>query len=372
MFCAPSEPWVTSTFLQWTGEYQPLVALGAPSFFADSQHQCSGSPLFTCHEAWGVGQPDHHSFGISSVDPFVENVAWLAPMDDARCAALSALLNAGGSDCEFALEAIRGRVVEFSFHALACRVVQLALSVCGKRAAMGLVQELRGYVRSCIGSPSANYVIQKVIEVMPASVVEFISAELLDAGVQTARHKFGCRILCRLLEHHATQAAADGQGFTSRLIDGVLDNVGDLCVHHYGHHVVESAIEHGSADHQQKIAAVLQKQILRYSTNRYGSHVVRKALLLCPPHDQQQMVSVLTSSADNVSKLADNHFGAFVLRVLLKMSERTAGEVHSMLRAAPASSSSCKKARRVLREFDETIRAGRVPHLEPVVQQADA
>eukprot|EP00450_Noctiluca_scintillans_P035089 CAMPEP_0194542332 /NCGR_PEP_ID=MMETSP0253-20130528/83822_1 /TAXON_ID=2966 /ORGANISM="Noctiluca scintillans" /LENGTH=339 /DNA_ID=CAMNT_0039388947 /DNA_START=161 /DNA_END=1180 /DNA_ORIENTATION=- len=333
-----------------------------PFWVDETQIQFNSFVYFECG---AVEQPSLATYGVPSQTEQMRQRVWLPEIgsraifgysvvenfDSLRCAELSALLESGGKDREAALDAIEGRVVELSFNELGCRVVQLAISVCGTHASNVLVQELRGHVCACIGSPSANYVIQKIVEVMPGSVVEFISEELVGIGSKTARHRFGCRILCRIFEHSASEATSEVHGVTQRLIDELLYIVGDLCVDHYGHHVVESAIEHGNVEQQHQIASVLRTDLLRYSKDRYGSHVVRKALLLCPRDDQQEMLGVLTNSVDNIAILAGHHFGAFVLRVLPRISRGSANEALRILQATLVSTSTSRQAKRVLREL---------------------
>merc|ERR1712151_1490082 len=100
-------------------------------------------------------------------------------------------LKVGGDARTMAVDDVRGRVVKLAFDALGCRVVQLALEVVDRLTASGLAMELRGQVRQAIGSAHANYVVQKVVETQPTSVA-------------VTRHRYGCRILCRLLEHSAS------------------------------------------------------------------------------------------------------------------------------------------------------------------------
>ena len=60
---------------------------------------------------------------------------------------------------------------------------------------------LRGCVRSAVQSKHANHVVQKIIEVMPVSHASFVVDELKGVGQEVARHCFGCRVMCRILEH---------------------------------------------------------------------------------------------------------------------------------------------------------------------------
>merc|ERR1719498_843075 len=93
-----------------------------------------------------------------------------------------------------------------------------------------LVQELHGHVRKALESPHANYVIQKAIEVMPPALAGFVVNELSGVAVPTAKDRYGCRAICRLLEHCPHDQ-------TDCLIHEVLREVSTLCRHSYGNYV---------------------------------------------------------------------------------------------------------------------------------------
>merc|ERR1712151_274397 len=134
-------------------------------------------------------------------------------------------LKAGGSDAAAALSEIRGSVRRLAFDRGGCRVVQLALEMASHQERAELVAELHGYVRRAITSPHANYVIQKIIEVMPLPLSSFIISELCGHGSEVSRHRYGCRIICRLVEHLGSYAK------TVDLIEEILKDAGELCRH---------------------------------------------------------------------------------------------------------------------------------------------
>merc|ERR1719284_2248858 len=101
--------------------------------------------------------------------------------------------------------------------------------------------------------------------------VEFISAELADVALDVARHQYGCRVFCRLMEHHSSQ---DNAGYTGRLFDTVLGDTSALCLHCYGHHVIETALEHGTGNQKHCIAVALRENPVRFAHSRFGSFVL--------------------------------------------------------------------------------------------------
>mmetsp|Transcript_78550 Transcript_78550/g.202292 ORF Transcript_78550/g.202292 Transcript_78550/m.202292 type:complete len:380 (+) Transcript_78550:110-1249(+) len=173
--------------------------------------------------------------------------------ENAAIAKITRQLNDGGQARSAAIAAMRGNVWQLSQDAQGCRAVQLAMDVASSSDAKALVAELHRHVEEAVYSPHANYVIQKVIEAMPTTVSTFVAEELAGLGVVVARHRFGCRILCRLLEHSVASGAA-----AAAVIDECLTHAQDLCRHTFGHYVMKAILEHGTAEQRQRIACAIQ------------------------------------------------------------------------------------------------------------------
>lgn len=250
-----------------------------------------------------------------------------------RCAQLREQLEAGDPDeMSSALDAITENVWPLSRDVIGCRVVQLALEKVDISTAKTLAAELRGHVREAATSPHANYVLQKVITGLPAASSCFIAEELCGNGARFARHRFGCRILCRLMEHCAKEEG------TVQLIDEVLDDAAealDLCRHSFGHHVVQSVLEHSCDRHKDYLADVLRQDLHGNATHRSASYVVEAALCHCSAEDQQSLLQELTLPGI-VADLAQSRFGFFVARALLQRPEVDAEALSQAIPAVAA------------------------------------
>jgi len=268
-----------------------------------------------------AAQAGHSNLAAPAPAPAAKAVAVAAPpaptsADVAqveKCNALSARLEAGGEELLAALAQLRGSIWRLACEPQGCRVVQLALQVASRADAAALTDELHGHVREAVGSPHANYVLQKVVEALPTAVAGFVAKELLGAGAATSRHRYGCRIICRLIEHCA------GDARTATLMDEVLAESNELSRHSYGHHVVQSVLEHGHAGHRHRVAAAMRGDLLRGARNRNASYVIEKALTHCSEEDRQAMASELLASPDGVPQLAQCQFGGFVVKALLRL-----------------------------------------------------
>lgn len=230
--------------------------------------------------------------------------------EDEFLATMTKEVEDGGEGAAAAIEFLRGNMPRHSFGQVGCRLVQAVLQHASSSVVAELVEELHGHVADLVSSPHGNYVLQRTIEVMPAALSSFVAAELLGRGVVVARHRFGCRIFCRLLEHAASSPA------TCELMDEVLAEAMELSRHSYAHHVISAVLEHGLADQQQKVLACLNEDLLRHAQNRNASYVIEKAMSHSSDADRDGLSSMLADSPELIA-LAKHQFGSFVIRALL-------------------------------------------------------
>eukprot|EP00747_Dinoflagellata_sp_TGD_P161683 gnl/TRDRNA2_/TRDRNA2_178426_c0_seq1.p1 gnl/TRDRNA2_/TRDRNA2_178426_c0~~gnl/TRDRNA2_/TRDRNA2_178426_c0_seq1.p1 ORF type:complete len:422 (-),score=72.13 gnl/TRDRNA2_/TRDRNA2_178426_c0_seq1:312-1577(-) len=269
---------------------------------------------------------------------------WLAEFD---MPFLTTQLETGGAARDTALAALTGHVQALAFDEAGCRLVQTALKVATQHAAKELLDELRGSVYAACQCPNANYVIQKAVEVLPARLAAVVAEELSDVAVKVARHRYGCRILCRLVEHHCGDGA---DGPARKIIDRLLIDAVELCRHTYGHHVVNSILEHGSDEQRHIIAEALRIDAMHNGKNRHASFVIETALSCCSNNDVNALAFELLGKPGNIAALAASQFGCHVARALLRVpGELSALAVDQLYRSAPKLAES-KYGRRVLEE----------------------
>lgn len=136
-----------------------------------------------------------------------------------------------------------------------------------------------------------------------------------------------------------------------KLVDEVLDHVVPLAMHYSGHHVLVSALVHGSVDQQHAIATALQDELVLLSMHQHACHVVKKALLCCPLADQMALASALFRGPQDLSSLAENIYGVQVVATLLRLPASLSRHALRNLHFVTLSSPISRKAKRVLLEL---------------------
>lgn len=165
-----------------------------------------------------------------------------------------------------------GRVWELSQDAIGCREVQHALQVCDDGERLMIAAELSGRVSDAIRSPHGNHVVQRVVMLLRQQDFQFVVDELLARPlVPVAQHKFGCRVIQRLLEHGAEDQ-------TDKLLGCLSGDILGLSKHPYGNYVVQHMFQHASERRRSEVMYGIRQHVGPLATDPYGCVVVWKVL----------------------------------------------------------------------------------------------
>jgi len=222
-----------------------------------------------------------------------------------------------------ALSSIQGHVCKLAFESTGCRIVQEALDGAEVSEREIIVAEMRGHVRDAVSSPHANFVIQKIVEMMPAALASFVADELRGVAAEVARHRYGCRILCRLVEH---QDSCSDNASTARLIEEILVDARQLCLHSFARHVVDSVLEHGTSEQRHRVAESLRGSVVSHARKRSASYTVENAFVFCSLNDKETLANELLADPARFLDLAAHDAGSHVVRALLRMETRQGAE----------------------------------------------
>eukprot|EP00746_Dinoflagellata_sp_MGD_P155883 gnl/MRDRNA2_/MRDRNA2_85598_c0_seq1.p1 gnl/MRDRNA2_/MRDRNA2_85598_c0~~gnl/MRDRNA2_/MRDRNA2_85598_c0_seq1.p1 ORF type:complete len:518 (+),score=109.85 gnl/MRDRNA2_/MRDRNA2_85598_c0_seq1:86-1639(+) len=205
--------------------------------------------------------------------------------------------------------------LDLAMSAPGCRVVQAAVEVAGGEHRSLMTKYMHGHVAELLDSPHGNHVLQKCIEVLPPDIVQFILEELSafsDPGLSIARHRFGCRILERLLEHCPAEQTRD-------LAEGVIENAYVLCRHPFGNYVVQHVLEYGTLHQKNSVVEqLLQGGVMQLAMHRVASNVIERALVECTAEGRRALVEQLVVEPSATLAMASSRYGSFIAQRLLE------------------------------------------------------
>jgi hypothetical protein len=205
------------------------------------------------------------------------------------------------------------------------RAAQAALQRAHVNDAVLLASSLRGHVRPAIKSSFANYVVQKIIVLMPAAGSRFIIEEVIGHAYTVACHRFGCRVLCRILEH-----ASFPDDLTEMLLEELLMKIDKLCSHNFGNYVARHILEFGLPEHRHRVANAILSRAPWLAKHRVFSRLVEVALRLASPEDQFAIAAALTADEDVLASLATSQCGRYVIEAMLEMPATRAQAVGAL------------------------------------------
>jgi hypothetical protein len=215
-----------------------------------------------------------------------------------------------------------------------------------------MAAELRGRVWELLKCPHGNFVLQKCIEILPPEESQFIIDELRMAGVgSVVRHRFGCRILQRLLEHCPQQQLEP-------LTCEIQQDSFALSTHIYGHYVLQHLVEHGSAEDIQCICAMLTQCLPWVASSMYGVELVGTALCHAAPEEQASLVSSLVSSPKLMVRMASSRHGHVAAKQALKLATESDRQVALAELAKEDARLRASRYGRVFSKFLEKCRRG--------------
>jgi hypothetical protein len=254
-------------------------------------------------------------------------------------------LRAGGSEQQSAVASFE----RLSFSSkVTSRAAQLVLQQTSMAEAATFAAGLRGHILSAVQSKHANHVVQKITEVMPVSRAGFIVDELKGFGLEIAQHVFGCRVLCRILEHLSPDDTN-----TIELVEEIFVDLHGLCSHSFGSFVVRHLLEFGLPEHRHQIAMVIRGDLIGLAKHKFGSHVVEATLRHASLEDQRVLSRELLRNKERLMTLAANQFGRHVVRALLATPEELKKEAVEALRPMAVQ----LKASRYGKSVMQTLRA---------------
>merc|ERR1712070_588730 len=171
------------------------------------------------------------------------------------------------------------------------------------------------HIPDLVHSPHGNHVVAKMVEIMPPGAVGFVIESIQKNPAEMARHRFGCRILERLVEHCSEKQM-------SSVFDTVVSQAEPLCRHPYGNFVVSHLLEHGSSIRRVRILDQLLPTLPQLAMHRTASHVVQKAIDHCDEDCKRRLVERLlhAQSPNSFVDIACSRYGSFVVEDLANIN----------------------------------------------------
>jgi len=252
---------------------------------------------------------------------------------------------------------VLGQVWSLSCDASGCRDVQDAIDAAqSDDECVAIADELRGHVWEALCCPHANYVLQKFITKTRSQSSQFIIDELLQIGClgEAARHKYGCRVLQRILEH----CRADQ---VKPIVDELLADAIMLSKHPYASYVLQHIFEQGTDEQQNSLMELLIANAVTLAADCWACAVMEKALMYGDLESCLELASRILQEKGLVAQMAPRRRGHLVVKLILDLFEEGSTEwasVRAQLRDEEASLRKARFGRVVLGLLSQAVSSG--------------
>lgn len=261
---------------------------------------------------WNVAEQIH--VYLSEVLSALPAPRWSPPRESGTIAQLADLMPLMPSAV-----VVQGLVVQLSMDQDGCRLLQSALGSADGAGRAAMSMEFYGHVCDAMESPHAHHVLQRIVELMPPSSVSFVLRELQSkwSPAYVARHRFGCRVLERVIEHFPACPHAGAE--LAYFLESVIQDAASHCYHSFSTFVMQHILEYGSAEQQRVIVRSLSLDLWRAALDMHAVGALDKALSFQPFEDQVALASSILDAEGLLTRMALTRKGLPVARRLLRV-----------------------------------------------------
>lgn len=215
---------------------------------------------------------------------------------------------------------ITGNVMALALHRAGSRSLQEAFEKASPAECAKWAKEMQGHVWELLRCPYGNHALQRcVVAVAPGHEgLQFVVEELREQGDQSvriaARHRFGCRVLQRLLEH--------GQpGIIRSLVEALLADAKALCRHRFANYVMQHLLEYGDDVERTHMLVVLKDfaESLGENLDIYVCDVFMKAMGACAPQEKLELAQAIAAQPRFLVALACSRHGNLAVKSMLQL-----------------------------------------------------
>jgi pumilio RNA-binding family len=236
------------------------------------------------------------------------------------------------------MQLLSAQAPDMAFNRFSCRVIQKAIDTFPADMLEPMLQAFRGYVLAMGTEQSANHVLQKIIESVPANAYRFIIEEMCNSGNMDRMicNKFGCRVvqfcLEKLTKNYSGELMKD-DSVEGSLVRTLMDKIARKAFRYsqdeFANYIVQYVIKHHALHFYRDriIKAALIGNILSLSQSKYSSHVVEQAFECAPDNLLSEMIKEVfhgrvnpKNGRDSLDQMLFDQYGNYVIQRLLNMA----------------------------------------------------
>jgi hypothetical protein len=256
-------------------------------------------------------------------------------------------------DADTEKQTVEKRVWKLAQDKEGCHKVQEAFEDADSDALrLKLASEMKGHVWAACRHPYANYVLQKMIIVLPPSTLQFVVDEIAVHVCQASKNQYGCRVLQRLFEHCTSEQVEP-------LAKVISANFEELAPHMYGNYVVQQFFQLEERVYHQAAVELLASKIGMFGTRPNGAAVLAAAFMHCAEEHQVFLARAMLAHAGLLARMARTRKGSIAVKAVIRLLEGAERDAaFQELSSASAQLSSRRYGRSVAQALEQEKKAG--------------
>lgn len=220
-------------------------------------------------------------------------------------------LGAGNNGISF--DAFQGKVYETAKDQQGCRFLQKWLDAnCNTEAVQALMNEIIPYVGELMKDQYANFLLQKLFDVMPSDVrlkVAQVAAPNIASIAMTPHGTFSVQ---KMIETISTPEEM------KMIREALSEDVVRLVKDAHGNHVIQKVLQRFSSTDKQFIYDAVSKDCVGIATNKQGCCVLQRCLEYASPTQKSSLVTHILSCC---LEIVQDPFGNYVLQYVLDAND---------------------------------------------------
>ncbi|QLL32918.1 hypothetical protein HG536_0D04400 [Torulaspora globosa] len=197
-----------------------------------------------------------------------------------------------------------------------------------KQEAQIVIDSLKGSVVELSKDLNGNHIVQKCLQKLKPSDVQFIFDAACSHCTEIATHRHGCCVLQRCLDHGDEEQR-------TKLCGKLLTNIDHLTLDPFGNYVVQYIIsketEQGDYKFTYQIVHALKPKVTELSLHKFGSNVIEK-ILRTPEVSDILVVELLGARGEtDIQALLNDGYGNYVLQTMLDVTHQYNQYLHRSL-----------------------------------------
>jgi pumilio RNA-binding family len=199
-----------------------------------------------------------------------------------------------------------GQIHLLSTHPYGCRVIQRLID-CSPSISF-IFEEIKGDLFDLIEDQNGNHVIQKCIE--KSSDRSVIMNHFVENSMLLSTHKYGCRVIQRMLE-------CCSRSEIKTIVSILTRNIETLVNDQYGNYVIQHVLAIGGEDERNEIIDRIIEKSYELSKYKFSSNVIEQCVKLSSHQQKGKFLGKFLDAEDerpNIYYMCTDMYGNYVVQ----------------------------------------------------------